>query len=368
MKRRITVVLVAPTPPPYGGMALQAEALQCNLAREGTEAILVSTTPFLPRFLARVPGLRTFIQTVIYLLVLLRWLPRTKVVHVLAASRWYFFLRVVPAVLLGRLFACRVVLNYRGGAAPSFFSKWKRLVHPILRRVAVIVVPSRFLERLFQEHGFQARIIPNLIDLARFHYKRRSVLRPYLLVSRNLEPVYDVQTALRAFERIKQRYPAARIDVVGSGSQEAQLKNWVQTHALKDVNFHGAVPNHKIPSYLDQADILLNASQVDNMPITLLEAFASGIPVVTTAAGGIPDLLAGKEIALLVEPGDDEAMAEMIERLLMNPELAEHMSSMARKFSEGFSWNSIRNKWQEAYAPPPNVPVRPGNLESECAE
>ncbi|MGH7846336.1 MAG: glycosyltransferase family 4 protein [Candidatus Binatia bacterium] len=349
MSKAVKVTIVAPMPPPFGGMSLQAQALCRNLAREGLDVNLVATNPSLPLWLARIRGLRTVMQTVIYLGTLARSLLKANVVHVLAASHWYFFLRVVPAVVLGRCLGCRVVLNYRGGAAPRFFAKWRALARPVLYLAHVIVVPSRFLERLFGRYGFSARVIPNLVDLERFRFRKRDRLSPYLIVTRNLEPVYNVQMALQAFERIKTKYPQARIEILGSGTQAALLKDWVQTRGLKDVYFQGAVPNEQVPSYLERSDILVNPSLVDNMPINLLEAFASGLPVVTTRVGGIPDLVGKEKAALLVEPGDDAGMAEKIEVLLGHPQKAGTITARARELSQEFSWNSIKERWLEVY-------------------
>ncbi|HWP59892.1 MAG TPA: glycosyltransferase family 4 protein [Candidatus Acidoferrales bacterium] len=343
------VVLIAPGPPPFGGMALQAEALERHLRAEGIEAARVVTNPPLRGRIARARGVRTVCQTGVYLASLARALPGADVVHVLAASYWYFFLRVVPAVLLGRCLGCRVVLNYRGGAAPRFFARWRGLLGAVLRLAHVVVVPSPFLERVFAQHGLRARVISNIVDLERFRFRKRERLSPNLLVSRNLEPVYNVELALKAFARVKAKYPAARLEILGSGTQEAQLKSWVRARNLKDVYFHGAVPNEDVPRYLERADILLNPSRVDNMPINLLEAFAAGVPVVSTRVGGIADLVGDEESALLVEAGDDAAMAEKIEILLGHPAKVRSITAKAREICQNFSWNAVRKDWLAAY-------------------
>jgi glycosyltransferase involved in cell wall biosynthesis len=349
MPKNRSVVIVAPVPPPYGGMALQAQLLRDCLCREGIEVKLISTNPSLPKPLANIKGVRTLVQSLVFAFLLLRELPRSGVVHILAASYLSFFLRVIPAVIVGRFFCRRVIINYRGGAARRFFSAWGWAIRPILRMADVITVPSPYLERVFSEQGFSAQIIPNLIDVGRFRFRKRNVLTPRLLVTRNLEPIYNVKMALQAFEKIKQRYPDSRLDIVGSGTQESELKNWAMERGLKDVFFHGAVPNEKIPVYLGQADILLTPSYVDNMPINLLEAFASGVPVVSSKAGGIPDLVRNGMAALLVEPGNHTQMAEKIEELLTHPEKVEQLTTYAKDLCKGFTWISIRDRLLEVY-------------------
>jgi glycosyltransferase involved in cell wall biosynthesis len=189
--------------------------------------------------------------------------------------------------------------------------------------------------------------------LARFEAKRNGHTAngggPYLLVTRNLEPMYNIKMALEAFETVKKSYPASRLDIIGTGQQEAELKSWVERQGIADVCFHGAVPNEEIPLFLKQADILLNPSNVDNMPINLLEAFASGVPVVSTRAGGIPDLVGEERAALLVEPGNSSAMASKVVELVEHPEKAKKLTAYARDLCREFGWVSNRQRWLEAY-------------------
>ena len=345
-----TVAIVGPIPPPYGGMALQCEALRDNLLREGVSAMIIPTNPPLFLGLAKVRLLRTFLQTLVYLCRLVRIVSQVSVVHILAASYFYFFARVAPAVLLSRLLGRRVIVNYRGGEAFRFLSKYGWIARPILRLASFITVPSRYLEKCFLEQGFACAIVANPIDLLRFKFRSREQLRPRLLVTRNLEPMYNVEMALRAFAIVKRAYKNCRIDIVGTGSEASKLKTWVEDNGLDSVFFHGAVRNDKMPTYLDEADILLNPTNVDNLPMSLIEAFASGLPVVSTQVGGIRDLV-GEETALLVEAGNYREMADKILGLLENPVLAKNLIMSGKRLSENFSWDRIREKLLTIYFP-----------------
>lgn len=345
------VAIIAPAPPPYGGMALQAAALAERLAVEGIPVVMIRTNPPLPWPLSNVQGVRTLLQSGIYFLRLLRALPRAQVIHVLAASYFYFFSRVAPAVLLGRFFGCRVVVNYRGGEAPRFFRVFGRLLRPILRTASVITVPSTFLQRTFLEHRIAASIVPNLIDLTRFRYRHRARLTPHFLATRNLETMYNIKMALRAYEIVLRSYPTARLDVIGGGSQESALREWTKKRGLRGVVFHGAVGHERVPEFLDQADILLNPTHVDNFPLSLIEAFACGLAVVTTDAGGIPDLLDESGAALVVKPDDAENMAREAMKLLADDALAERTIAAGRRLAEKYDWNAVRIPLLRAYYP-----------------
>ena len=347
----VTIAIIAPVPPPFGGMALQAQALRENLAKEGIRVAIVSTDPALPLGLDKVRGVRTFLRTLIYLWQLIKIVPQASVIHVLAASYFYFFARVVPAVLISRFLGRRVIVNYRGGEAFAFFARHGWLIRPVLRLASLITVPSTYLEKCFQQQGFACAVVGNVINLDRFRFRRRDHLLPNLLVTRNLEPMYNVQMALRAFEIVKQVHADARLDIVGSGTEELKLKTLAKQKQLKDVFFHGPVKNDQIPKYLDRADILLNPTNVDNLPMNLLEAFASGLPVVSTNVGGIPDLIGDERAALLVEPDNYREMAEKVIVLLANSHQAQSLIACARQISEEFSWDRVRERLFEAYFP-----------------
>jgi glycosyltransferase involved in cell wall biosynthesis len=112
------------------------------------------------------------------------------------------------------------------------------------------------------------------------------------VVTRNLEPIYDMPTAIRAFARIKQAFPQARLTLAGSGPELSRLQRaGGRTRFAGQRHFSGRVANADMPELYASADCMLNPSTVDNMPISILEAFASGVPVVSTCAGGIPDLV-----------------------------------------------------------------------------
>jgi len=343
------ILIVGPVPPPYGGMALQAQALLERLRHDRIEADLIATNPPIPRFVAAIKGVRTLVQSAVFLGSLARALRRPAVVHLLGASHWYFGLRVIPCLLFAKVFGRRTILNYRGGEAPRFFRRYRPLALPALRLADEIVVPSEYLQRTFNGHGIDVKIIPNFVDLGRFRFRPRERLRPKLLVTRTLEPLYNVQMALEAFAIVKRNYPDAELDIVGGGSQEVVLKGWVRGQGLAGVRFHGAVPNADMPKYLASADLLLNPSNADNMPITLLEAFAAGVPVVTTDVGGIPDLVGACEAALMVKPNDAMEMAARIDELLQDPEKAAQIVRNAKSLSDRMSWARVGPLWHELY-------------------
>ena len=163
----------------------------------------------------------------------------------------------------------------------------------------------------------------NFIETGQFPFRSRPALKPVFLSNRNFEPHYNVSSILRAFSLIQQQHPDAALIVVGDGSEADDLRAISVELGLKNVDFRGSVTPRDMPIVYDQADIYLNAPSVDNMPLSVLESFSAGLPVVSTNAGGIPYILEHERTGLLVEVNDHEALAAGALRLLDDNEFAQ---------------------------------------------
>jgi glycosyltransferase involved in cell wall biosynthesis len=354
------VLIVAPIPPPYGGMALQAVLLGRMLQRDGVSAdVLGYNQNFVPRFrkLEHVPALRTFLRAAVFCLRFWRRSGSCQVVHILASSWLYFFLIVAPAIVIGKFRGKRVILNYRGGDADRFLRRCGWLARPWFRMADVITTPSEFLARVIGTRlGMVVSIVPNIVNFSIFRYRERRPFRPRMLVTRHLEKLYDVETVLRAFRQIQTSYPEASLWIAGTGSEEAHLRTLAENWNLSNVEFLGYVDHQGLPDVYDQCDILLNASRVDNFPGSLLEASAAGLVVVSTKAGGIPFLYRDGENSLLVEIGDWQALASAVHRLLANQPLARDLASAGRQLCQQCDWANVRRSLYAAYGfVPPEV-------------
>ncbi len=235
----LRLTIVGPLPPPSGGMANQCKQLLGLLEGEGAQVELVRTNaPYSPAFVGRVPVLRAFARLVPYLFALWRAAGRSDVMHVLANSGWSWHLFSAPAIWIARLRGTPVIVNYRGGEAEPFFAAAPRFVHRTLGSASGLVVPSAFLEGVFRRFGFDSRIVPNIINLQRFAVPRSvgKANAPHVVVTRNLEPIYDIPTVLSAFARVLKRIPAATLTVAGSGPERQNLEDMA-----RDLGIAGAV-------------------------------------------------------------------------------------------------------------------------------
>lgn len=349
--RPCRVTVVAASLEILGGQGVQASSLMERLRAEGHEMRFLPINPAFPagmRWLRRVPYLRTLVNQLLYIPSL--WsLRQTDTVHVFSASYWSFLLAPAPAMLAARVLGKRVVLNYHSGEANDHLQHWGRRVHPWLKLADEIVVPSPYLKEVFARYGYRTRVIRNVVDTHRFSYRERSPLRPHLLSVRNFEPHYRVGNTIEAYALLKQRYPDATLTLAGYGSQEAELRRLAASLAVSGVRFIGRVAPGSVQETYADADVFVNSSEVDNQPVSVLEACASGLPVVSTAVGDIPAMLRHGEAGVLVPPSNPAAMAEAVAALIEDPARAMAIARRARGEVERYTWPRIREQWIEVY-------------------
>jgi glycosyltransferase involved in cell wall biosynthesis len=347
----LKIALVAASLDILGGQGVQAAVLVTALAKDGYEVTFVPINPRFPTWLQRIRRyayLRTFVNQIFYLPSLLR-LRSVDVVHVFSASYWSFLLASVPAMLAGRLFRKRVLLNYHSGEAEDHMAHWGALVHPWLRLAHEIVVPSKYLREVFARFGYRCRVVPNVVDLSKFLHRERVPLRPQLLSTRNLEAYYRVEDTLRAFALIRAERPDATLTIVGYGSEEHRLRQLAASLCRDGVRFVGRIDPARIAELYDAADIFVNSSVVDNQPLSLLEAFASGLPVATTTPGDIGHLVRDGENGRTVAVRSPEAMARAVLSLIDHPEEARLFAARAREKVEDYTWQRVGERWLAAY-------------------
>jgi glycosyltransferase involved in cell wall biosynthesis len=345
------IAIVAPSLEILGGQGVQAQALMDGLRHDGWDVALIPINPGFPvglRWLRRHRYLRTLLNQALYV-PSLRRLREAEVIHVFSASFWSFLLAPAPAMVAARGWGRRIVLHYHSGEAADHLRGWGRLVHPWLRLADEIVVPSEYLRAVFARHGYRASVIPNVVNTTSFPFRPRACLRPRLISTRNFEAHYRVENTLESFAILKRRYRDATLTLAGYGSREALLRERVTVLGVRDVSFCGRVAPPAMPRLYDEADIFLNSSVVDNQPVSVLEAFAAGLPVVSTATGDIGRMVRHGHSGLIVAAEDPPAMAAAVTELLEDPHRASQMAQNARREAERHSWPAVRRAWADVY-------------------
>ncbi len=351
-QRPIRVLLIAPSLHILGGQAVQAKRLLEWLgSRPEVSMGFQPINPKLPGVLVRlqeVKLLRTLITATLYLSMMTARAWRYDILHVFTASYWSYTLWSLPALFLAKLYGKKIILNYRDGQCEDHLENWKSAV-PTIRMMDRVVTPSAYLVEVFRRFGIAADHISNVIDVEPFHYRQRRKLRPLILHNRILDSLYNIRCALRAFKRVLGRYPEATLTLAHDGPLRGELEAYAEEIGLRNYRFIGKVPYAKIPALYDEHDIYITTPDTDCFPGSLLECYASGIPVVATKAGGIPYIAEHEKTALLVEKDDDAGVAANVCRLLEDEALVERMTMNARAATGLYLGQQVRDEWVAMY-------------------
>lgn len=348
--KKIRVLLVAPQHPLVGGQAVQAKRLFDKFKNE--EELDVGFLPINPVFLAplqQINYIRTLVTSIRYIWSLLFTIPKYDVIHVFSASFASFIIAPAPAILIAKLFGKKVLLNYRSGFLREHLENWPKTSIPLMKRCDLIVTPSKYLVDVFQEFGLTAKSVFNFVGTERYKYRKREKLAPRFLSNRNFEDLYNVACTIEAFGIVQNEFQDASLVIAGDGPQKDELVHLVDQLGLRNIEFVGQVDQDRMAALYDEADIYLNSPNIDNMPNSILESFASGTAVVSTNAGGIPYIVEDSVTGLLVGVGDSDALAKAALSLLADPALARQQTDNARVEIDKYRWASVRNNWLEVY-------------------
>ncbi|WP_242086062.1 glycosyltransferase family 4 protein [Aestuariivivens sediminis] len=278
----------------------------------------------------------------------LKW--RNRVDYVLIDT--YSTLNFWYAVLVSQL--CRgLKLSYipilHGGNLESRLKHNPRSCRLLLKYAYKSIAPSLFLKTTFARYGYnQVTHIPNSLSLANYPFETRPLHHLNILWVRSFSSIYNPQLAVRILRSIKDQGLAATLCMVGpdsgDGSFEStkQLAKALQVH----VTFTGKLPKVEWVTRSKAYNLFINTTHVDNMPVSVIEAMALGLPVVSTNVGGMPYLIEHGTDGLLVDPDDTDGFVEAIKQLRSNPGLLKHITQKARQKAESFDWSIVKKQWR----------------------
>lgn len=253
--------------------------------------------------------------------------------------------------ILLKTLGCSFIFVLRGGSLPDFARSHPKRVRSCLERATVVIGLSSYLVKQMRPYSDNLQLLPNPLDVANYPFRLRRTLHPQLVWLRAFHEIYNPTLALRVLKRLIQDYPDLHLTMVGPDKGDGTLQEVQQMAAelgIADrINLPGGVPKAEVPVWMNKGEIFINTTNADNTPISVLEAMACGLCVVSTNVGGIPYLLEDGQDALLVPPDDSEAMADAVRRILAEPGLAERLSYNARQKVASFDWSVILPQWEQ---------------------
>ena len=256
---------------------------------------------------------------------------------------WYAFL----CSQLARFFNIKYIPILHGGDLPNRLKKNPMLCRVLFSNAYKNVAPSGYLKQAFEKEGFKNVIhIPNTIEIEKYEFKLRTELTPNLLWVRAFASIYNPKMAVKVLQQLQEQYPSATLTMVGpdkDGSLQT-TKDFAKSLGIT-VNFSGQLTKEEWWELASKHDIFINTTHFDNTPVSVMEAMALGLPVISTNVGGIPFLLTNEQNALLVPDNDITAMTNAVLDLLENKPKNNLLITNARTFIEQMDWKLVKQSW-----------------------
>jgi glycosyltransferase involved in cell wall biosynthesis len=256
---------------------------------------------------------------------------------------WYAF----ATSQLCRLFGLKYIPILHGGNLAFRLKNNPKICQMIFKYSFQNVSPSLFLIEQFKLEGYENVIhIPNSIELGNYPFLERKKAKSNLLWVRSFAKIYNPMMAVEVFSDIKKKYPEATLCMVGPEKDGSLLHAKQKALDLKlDVLFTGKLSKQDWINKSSAYDIFINTTHFDNMPVSVIEAMALGMVIVSTDVGGIPFLLEDQKDAVLIPDGNVERMVEAIDKLIEDPEFFNKITTNARNKAILFDWEIVKHKW-----------------------
>ena len=250
--------------------------------------------------------------------------------------------------LFCQLMGIKYVSILRGGNLPLRLRTNPYLTKIIFSQSVMNISPSIFLKIEFEKYGYKSRYIPNIIHIKDYPFQLRRNCNPRLLWVRSMHKSYNPRMAVKVLSEIIKIFPSASLFMVGpdkDGSQNECVQFAKELGVENNIHFPGILKKSSWINLSKNCDIFINTTNYDNMPVSVVEAMALGLPVVSTNVGGLKYLLKDGEDAALVPRNDTSMMVKKIKLLVIDSNISTNLSKNARKKAEGFCWENVRLDW-----------------------
>lgn len=220
-------------------------------------------------------------------------------------------------------------------------------------RVQPVAISALCRQSIVQVYGIPEEKIPCIyvgIDLKRFArpaaYEIQTPFR--FAATGRLSEQKNYPMMLRAFSSVHQHYPNSELVIMGDGDLKAELERQCETLNLRQsVRFTGNIPN--VEKELWAAHAYLMSSDYEGLPQTVLEAMAAGLPIISTKAGGVVDVVEHEKNGLLADCGDQEGLIHAMERLIQSPKLCKQFSECSVALVQKYSIAACAEQYKELY-------------------
>lgn len=251
---------------------------------------------------------------------------------------------------LARCLNLRYIPILHGGNLPFRLVNSPMMSRMIFANSYKNIAPSNYLKIAFENMKFQTLFIPNVLEIEHYKFTERRILEPKLLFVRAFSDIYNPKMAIYVLAEILKKFPLAKLCMVGP-DKDGSLLECVELAKLlkveKSVEFTGILTKSQWHEKSEEYDVFINTTNFDNTPVSVMEAMALGLPVVSTNVGGIPFLIDHNKTGVLVNPNAVTEMVDAIVALIEAEPATQKMILNARKKVESFDWSIVKQCWTD---------------------
>jgi len=245
----------------------------------------------------------------------------------------------------------KIVMTVHGGGVPAKLESSKgRRYKALLNKAGLLTVPSSFMQQALKKHGIESVLIENIIELSDYQFRPKSNILPNILWMRAFSDIYNPLMAVHVVSLLKEKYTGVKMVMAGPdlGMLEEAKVLVTKLGLEKHIDFVGFINNQQKNKLAADYDIYISTNRIDNAPVSFLEMWAMGLPVVSTNVGGVSYLLEDGVTGVLVKDDDAERMADAISSLIENQTLASSIINNARNTVQSYDEAKVYTKWEEA--------------------
>ncbi|MFI1772205.1 glycosyltransferase family 4 protein [Thalassobellus citreus] len=248
---------------------------------------------------------------------------------------------------LCRFFKLKYIPILHGGNLPNRLHINPKLSKRIFINAYKNIAPSKYIQAEFKKQGYNNLVcIPNAIELKNYPFKKRIYDKPKLLWVRSFSEIYNPLLAIDVFRQLLKEGFDASLCMVGPENDGSLKKTKAYAKKLNvDVKFTGKLSKQAWGDLSKNYNVFINTTNFDNMPVSIIEAMALGLPVISTNVGGMPFLIKNKKEGILVEPNDVNEFLMALKSIFDNTEETNIMVLKAREKVENYDWEVVKQKW-----------------------
>jgi glycosyltransferase involved in cell wall biosynthesis len=250
---------------------------------------------------------------------------------------------------LARVLNLKYIPILHGGNLPNRLRDSSKMSQLLFKNSYRNIAPSNYLKSEFKKYGYESDFIPNVLEVATYKFKNRGDFQPKLLYVRALHKLYNPQMAIRVLAKLQQEFPLAELCMVGPDKDGSLADCKALANKLgvfNSITFTGLLPKQQWHELSEIYDVFINTTTIDNTPVSVMEAMALGLLVISTDVGGIPYLIKNKETGLLVTSNNPNEMTDAVKDVVSNPLKYNKITSLARSAVEQFDWEIVKEDWK----------------------